>query len=72
MPDVPGWLGAMDCFYDSQPNIGALGPRLIYEDGSLQHAGIGFDLISPEEAGLPVLSSDVWQARSFLKGLPQA
>jgi hypothetical protein len=71
MPDRPGWLTAMRSFYDSEPNIGALGPRLIYEDGSLQHAGLGFERISPQEFGLAGEASDAWQARSFFKGLPQ-
>jgi O-antigen biosynthesis protein len=71
MPDRPGWLSAMGSFYDSQPRIGALGPRLIYEDGSLQHAGLGFELVSPQEFGLAGSASGTWQARSFFKGLPQ-
>ena len=29
-------------FYDSQPDIGALGPKLLYEDDSIQHAGMYF------------------------------
>jgi GT2 family glycosyltransferase len=42
VPAAPGWLGRMTAFYDSTPNIGALGPKLLYEDDSLQHAGIHF------------------------------
>jgi hypothetical protein len=71
MPDRPGWLSAMGSFYGSSPSIGALGPKLLYEDGSIQHAGLGFEPISPQELGLPSLGSDIWQARSFYKGLPQ-
>ena len=29
-------------FYDATPEIGALGPKLLYEDDSLQHAGMYF------------------------------
>ena len=40
LPDQPGWLRQMAGFYDSTPGIGALGPKLLYEDASLQHAGL--------------------------------
>jgi GT2 family glycosyltransferase len=42
IPDGPGWLGKMSAFYDATPGIGALGPKLLYEDDSLQHAGMYF------------------------------
>jgi O-antigen biosynthesis protein len=42
IPDRPGWIGAMNDFYDGQKGIGALGPKLLYEDDSLQHAGLYF------------------------------
>ncbi len=42
IPDVPGWLGRMAEFYDATNGIGALGPKLLYEDDSLQHAGMYF------------------------------
>jgi GT2 family glycosyltransferase len=41
-PVAPGWLSAMTAFYDSIPGVGALGPRLLYEDHSIQHAGLYF------------------------------
>jgi len=40
IPDRPGWLGEMCRFYDENERIGALGPKLLYEDDSLQHAGL--------------------------------
>jgi O-antigen biosynthesis protein len=40
LPDRTGWLAAMRDFYDATPNIGALGPKLMYEDDSIQHAGM--------------------------------
>jgi GT2 family glycosyltransferase len=43
LPAEPGWLGRMQAFRDATPNIGALGPKLLYEDDSLQHAGLYFD-----------------------------
>jgi GT2 family glycosyltransferase len=45
LPAEPGWLGRMQAFYDSTPNIGALGPKLVFEDDSLQHAGLYFDRV---------------------------
>jgi GT2 family glycosyltransferase len=42
LPDKPGWLGKLTAFYDSTPGIGALGAKLLYEDDSLQHAGMYF------------------------------
>jgi O-antigen biosynthesis protein len=42
VPDRPGWLSAMREFYASHEGIGALGPKLLYEDDSLQHAGLYF------------------------------
>ena len=43
LPDKPG-LDRRDEeeFYDATSGIGALGPKLLYEDDSLQHAGIYF------------------------------
>jgi GT2 family glycosyltransferase len=43
LPAEPGWLGRMQAFHDATPNIGALGPKLLYEDDSLQHAGLYFE-----------------------------
>ena len=42
LPAAPGWLGRMRDFYDSTPDIGALCPKLLYEDDSIQHAGSYF------------------------------
>jgi GT2 family glycosyltransferase len=42
LPDRPGWLSRMRDSYDATPNIGALGPKLLYEDDSIQHAGMYF------------------------------
>ena len=60
LPDKPGWLGEMSEFYDSTPDIGALGPKLLYEDDTLQHAGIYFS---------PLAGSPVWENRHYFKGL---
>jgi GT2 family glycosyltransferase len=42
IPVHRGWLQRMGSFYDSTPRIGALGPKLVFEDLSLQHAGMYF------------------------------
>lgn len=43
---TPDWIERM-VMYSSQEEIGAVGGRLLLEDGRLQHAGVGF------EGGLP-------------------
>lgn len=42
LPGKPGWLRTMQEYYDATPDVGALGPKLLYEDGSVQHAGLFF------------------------------
>lgn len=42
MPKRPGWVGELLRNYRSIPALGLLGAKLLYEDGSLQHAGIAF------------------------------
>jgi GT2 family glycosyltransferase len=59
LPDKPGWLGKMIGFYDSTPGIGALAPKLLYEDDSLQHAGLHF---YRQRDGL-------WNNEHYFKGL---
>jgi GT2 family glycosyltransferase len=60
LPDKPGWLGRMRDFYDSVPHIGALGAKLMYEDDSIQHAGMYFHQ-SP--------GSNVWHDAHYYKGM---
>lgn len=60
IPDRPGWLEAMADFYERTPGIGALGPKLLYEDDSLQHAGLYF--YRPH-------GSDLWQNAHCFKGM---
>ncbi len=42
MPKEPGWLAKMLEAYRRIPDVGALGVRLLYEDGSLQHDGMRY------------------------------
>jgi O-antigen biosynthesis protein len=60
IPDRPGWLGRMSAFYDATPQIGALGPKLLYEDDSIQHAGLYFY----RKPG-----SSLWGNQHYFKGL---
>jgi hypothetical protein len=70
LPVARGWLGEMTTFYDSQELIGALGPMLLHDDESLQHAGLRLDPVSPQESGLP--DGNGLEARSRFSGLPGA
>ena len=41
-PREPGWLQALLAPLEADPAVGAVGPRLLFGDGSLQHAGMVF------------------------------
>jgi GT2 family glycosyltransferase len=60
IPDRPGWLGEMCRFYDANERVGALGAKLLYEDDSLQHAGLYFH-------ELP--GTGIWENAHRFKGL---
>jgi GT2 family glycosyltransferase len=60
LPARPGWLKAMAAFFEATPRIGALGPKLLYEDDTLQHAGISFRRRDGES---------VWRNQHYYKGL---
>lgn len=60
LPDRPGWLSRMASFYDGKEGIGALGPKLLFEDDTIQHAGIRFQ--RPPGGG-------AWENEHFFKGL---
>jgi GT2 family glycosyltransferase len=63
LPAKPGWLSEMGRFLAQTPGAGAVGPKLLFEDGTLQHAGMYF-------ARLP--STGLWEDRHFYKGLDGA
>ncbi len=50
----------MTNFYDATSNIGALAPKLLYEDGSIQHAGLYFRR---------ELNTRMWNNEHYFKGL---
>ncbi len=43
MPLGKGWLGELIDIYDSLEDVGALAPKLLFEDGAVQHAGMVFE-----------------------------
>lgn len=59
-PDRPGWLSRLVAFHDARPDVGAVGPKLVYEDESIQHAGMYFD----RRPG-----ASEWTNEHFYKGL---
>ncbi len=59
-PIVPAGSRRWSAFYDSQADIGALGPKLLFEDDSIQHAGVYFE----REA-----DSGLWGNLHYFKGL---
>ncbi len=60
--DAPGWLSTMADFYDAYPELGVLGAKLLYEDGSVQH--LGFELRRDVEL------DGQWSVCSPYQGLP--
>ncbi len=63
IPDAPGWLGRMASFYDATPALGALGAKLLYEDDTIQHAGMFF-------AREP--RTRLWTNEHFFKGMQRS
>ncbi len=60
IPDRRGWLGRMRRFHEATPGIGALTPKLLYEDGIINQAGVEFVATTPEGE---------WQLRPRFRGL---
>jgi GT2 family glycosyltransferase len=60
LPDRPGWLGKMAAFHRSQPKLGVLAPKLLFEDDTLQHAGLYF---------APLADRSGWENMHYFKGL---
>ena len=42
LPDRPGWLAELVAAHRALPEAGAVAPKLLYEDGGIQHAGMRF------------------------------
>jgi GT2 family glycosyltransferase len=60
IPIDRGWLSKLTEFYQTLERPGALGPKLIYEDKSIQHAGLFFERS---------LGSTAWMNEHYYKGL---
>jgi GT2 family glycosyltransferase len=60
IPIAPGWLRTLMEPFCLKP-VGATGPKLLFEDGSIQHAGLHFER---DEDG-------IWFNRHYHKGMPR-
>ncbi len=60
VPSASGWLQTLALPVLEEEGLGAIGPKLIFEDGSLQHAGLYF---ARDQRG-------VWLNHHFHKGMP--
>ncbi len=60
LPSEPGWLGNLLRYHKANPKLGALGVKLLFEDGSLQHAGMYFSRM---------LDGSGWENMHYFKGL---
>lgn len=49
-PQQPGWLPALIDVLEQHPEIGAVGPRLVFGHGAIQHAGM--DFLRRDELGI--------------------
>lgn len=49
-PQKPGWLEAMVDVLKQHPDVGAVGPRLVFANGAIQHAGMEY--VRFEERGV--------------------
>jgi GT2 family glycosyltransferase len=61
IPVSPGWLEKMAARLNGRRRIGAVGPKLLFEDGSIQHAGMYF---AQDHRGH-------WLNQHFHKGMPR-
>ncbi|MBK1661756.1 glycosyltransferase family 2 protein, partial [Paracraurococcus ruber] len=60
IPDRPGWLGLLASAAAAR-GAGAAGPKLLFDDGSIQHAGLYFDRDAEGR----------WLNRHYHKGFPR-
>ncbi|MDQ4099036.1 MAG: glycosyltransferase family 2 protein, partial [Chloroflexota bacterium] len=64
----PGWLDALARYADRHPAAGAIGSKLLFPDGTVQHAGVVFDQQSVPHAvyaGFPATHPAVNRSRRF-------
>jgi O-antigen biosynthesis protein len=60
LPTTAGWLGRLARLHSTTPRLGALGPKLLFEDDTLQHAGLYFRRSAAWAA---------WENAHYFKGL---
>jgi GT2 family glycosyltransferase len=60
LPAGPGWLRALRDFHDSNPIAGAVAPKLLFDDDTLQHAGLYWRRPAPYAP---------WENAHYFKGL---
>ena len=63
LPTAPGWLSRLTAFHDATPRLGTVGPKLLYEDDSIQHAGLFFTRVDERSP---------WNNEHYFKGLPRS
>ncbi|WP_431854472.1 glycosyltransferase [Azospirillum sp.] len=61
VPDRPGWLPQLSDALDARPATGMVGPKLLFDDESLQHAGL---LFQQDFEGR-------WYNHHYFKGMPR-
>jgi len=61
IPDRPDWLAVLYTALYDRPGTGAVGPKLLFDDDSLQHAGLYFDRDARGR----------WYNHHYFKGLPR-
>jgi GT2 family glycosyltransferase len=61
VPDAPGWLARLAAPLVADRKLGATGPKLLFEDSSIQHAGL---LFARDDTG-------TWFNRHYFKGFPR-
>jgi GT2 family glycosyltransferase len=61
VPDAPGWLGLLLRRLSCDRRMAAVGPKLLFDDGSIQHAGL---LFGREPGG-------AWYNEHYFKGFPR-
>lgn len=60
IPHMPGWVEGLASKMGGPQEVAAVGPKLLFEDGSIQHAGMYF---APNESGK-------WLNYHYHKGMP--
>jgi GT2 family glycosyltransferase len=60
LPAEAGWLRRLADFHDANQTVGAVAPKLLFDDGTLQHAGLYWRRPAPYAA---------WENAHYFKGL---